>query len=723
MKRVAGFLFMSFILLSLFSCGPGETGEEDKALPRQVFNESFDSADSVELHNGILVGETGKAFTPGFEGAGYWLGDGNRLIYPASGIIHPEHGSIEFWICPKNRWHDGQTRQILAVGSMTAFSIVKAGDSDELRVTLHGKSIDFYEEEPFLGRTYKHQWRSGWNHVAVTWRNLGSGPAGEMVLIINGEVRNQMVAKLPRIDNHDPLIIGELETGKAADAIIDELKIYNYSKPYWEYTNVTAGYELAPSYQLEVYPTLHPPGVLFGQGFAINSETKIIVGDGVFDQMAFALSALNDAIEQTYGFRCETGRASEFFSRDNFIAIGTSSNNNLLNIILGEYKIPANEKNPGPDGYILEVVKDGIVIAGGDYGGSIKGLLTLAQLIRQHFEGYFPGYLIVDYPDMPYRGTEVMEGDLLTNELKTRLLYFKAMGLSHVVFNTDAYFDLDDELIAGRINATFDFAGSVGLDPVPLINGYSHSAKIIEKCADVGIDCSEDGAEQTYTPAEPYVYEVLTKAINNTITLLEPDYIHIGHDEIRVFNKDDRTIALGLSPAELYQNDMNRIIDIIHARDGGIQVMAWFDMLNPLHHGMLLAENAPGSDEPPPALRTIASREVIWCPYMDGSIDQALQEFYPLLTLMELNQGMFGQYVTGPTKTDMIGAYWWIIYGEEYKAIGFLNRVMVKEELSSEKWFSLPVAAEFAWSLYTPFEREEVWYDYADNNETYGGLL
>jgi len=233
MKRVAGFLFMSFILLSLFSCGPGETGEEDKALPRQVFNESFDSADSVELHNGILVGETGKAFTPGFEGAGYWLGDGNRLIYPASGIIHPEHGSIEFWICPKNRWHDGQTRQILAVGSMTAFSIVKAGDSDELRVTLHGKSIDFYEEEPFLGRTYKHQWRSGWNHVAVTWRNLGSGPAGEMVLIINGEVRNQMVAKLPRIDNHDPLIIGELETGKAADAIIDELKIYNYSKPYW----------------------------------------------------------------------------------------------------------------------------------------------------------------------------------------------------------------------------------------------------------------------------------------------------------------------------------------------------------------------------------------------------------------------------------------------------------------------------------------------------------
>ena len=51
-----------------------------------------------------------------------------------------------------------------------------------------------------------------------------------------------------------------------------------------------------------------------------------------------------------------------------------------------------------------------------------------------------------------------------------------------------------------------------------------------------------------------------------------------------------------------------------------------------------------------------------------------------------------------------------------------LSLAEIRGLVQDPNWLSLPVAAEFAWSYYTPFDPSEVWYDYATNNQTYGGL-
>jgi hypothetical protein len=725
MRKAGGMLLFGLmvLVLAIGSCGPGDTGNVAGAKPRQVFYESFDSAASIEQHGGYMMGETDDALVSGFDGSGYWMGKGNQLLYPADNIIHPEHGTIEFWVCPKTRWADSKLHHILSVGSLSAFSISKAPDSDTLRVTLHGKSIDFMEPTPMIGTVYKHQWRSGWNHVAVTWRNLGAGGQGEIVLMLNGEVRNQLVGKLPRIENHDSLILGGLASDTEPDAIIDDLRIYNESKPYWEFSTVTAPYELEPPYLLEIYPTPKPAGMLFGEGFSIDAQTKIIVGKDVFDAMLFAVEHLNDAIEQTFGYRLEIGFDQDNYSSKNFIALGTIQNNTLIKKLSQKVKLPATLPGLGSGGYILEVLPQGVAVAGADYAGSIKGLLSFRSLVIQHIEGYFPHYLMVDFPDMPFRAAEVKDAELLTDELKMRLLYFAAMGLSHVVLESEAYFDLDDETAAQRVLQVFDFARSVGLEPIPLINSLSQSSKIIAKCAEAGVDCSEGDAAHTYCPNEPYVYSVLTLAISKTIRLVHPSAIHIGHDDVRVFNQDNRCRKNFMSPAEIYVEDIDRIHGIIQSIDPGVEVMVWWDMINPLHHGSRLTAKAPGADAPdPPDILSIAPRNVTWCPYRDVNLDPTLAFVYPMLVMMELNEGAWGRYTAGPARDDIEGAYAWIRHGRDFDAIGFLHRSMTEETLPHRSWYALPAAAEFAWSYYLPFDPSEVWYDFVENNEIYGGL-
>ena len=725
MIRASRLPVLMIILLPflIFSCALDDTDEDSDSNQRQNLVENFESVTSIENHNGFFTGQTADAFVDGLEGNGYWMGSGNRIAYTAQSFINPEQGAIEFWICVKNRWNDGKLYNLLSVGSLRGFSISKDTD-DDIRLMLHGKGIGFMKDTPFVGEVYEYQWRAGWNHIAVTWRNLGFGDKGELVLIINGEVRNQMVGKLPRIDVFDPLYIGEMETGNAPNAIIDNLKIYNRHKPYWEFLDVTKPYETAPKYPINLYPTPKPIGLLPGDGFWISETTKLIVGESVSESMGFALDNFNDAIEETYGFRLEVTTDSKFSGETDFIVVGTLENNKFLSSVNDQYKIPANQENPGADGYVLEVIPNsGIAVAGADYAGSIKGLLMLRQLVPQHESGYYPRYLLVDFPDFPFRGTVVKGGDLLTNEMKLRLLYFKALGLSHVVFETDAYFDLDDPLISARVKDCFDFARDVGLEPIPLIHSLSDAKKLIEKCAGDGIDCSEGGFENTYCPNEPHVYVILTTVINQVITLVHPNYIHIGHDDVRVFNQDDRCIEAELSPAELYVNDIERIKQIIFVRNTGIKLLAWWDMINPYHYGFKLDEKAPGEDAPdPPDIVQIAPRDLIWCPYMDASLDPLLEFIYPMLTMWGLEEGQWGDYVAGPTRDDSGGAYAWIRHGKDMGIIGFLNRPMADKTLDADCWLSLPAAAEYSWSYYEPFYPENVWYDYSFLNTSYGGL-
>lgn len=85
----------------------------------------------------------------------------------------------------------------------------------------------------------------------------------------------------------------------------------------------------------------------------------------------------------------------------------------------------------------------------------------------------------------------------------------------------------------------------------------------------------------SYCPSEPRVYEIMKNAIQSTIDLFHPAYIHLGHDEIRCIGRDSRCKNRGMTNAELLLEDLSRLNDYAKESDPNIRVMIWSDCLDP----------------------------------------------------------------------------------------------------------------------------------------------
>jgi len=88
-----------------------------------------------------------------------------------------------------------------------------------------------------------------------------------------------------------------------------------------------------------------------------------------------------------------------------------------------------------------------------------------------------------------------------------------------------------------------------------------------------------------YCPSEPRVYVIYTNALTDAIESLSPNYISLGHNEIRGMNRDSRCVKRNMTNGELLADDINRLSSHIHSQDPGIAVMVWDDMFNPWHNG------------------------------------------------------------------------------------------------------------------------------------------
>ncbi|MBD3293483.1 MAG: hypothetical protein GF393_11205 [Armatimonadia bacterium] len=88
-----------------------------------------------------------------------------------------------------------------------------------------------------------------------------------------------------------------------------------------------------------------------------------------------------------------------------------------------------------------------------------------------------------------------------------------------------------------------------------------------------------------YCPSEPAVYDILLPVIEDTIRYLEPETVHIGHDEPRIVNSDSRCIKRDITGGEILAEDIVKINDFAHSIDPDVTLMMWADALNPYHNG------------------------------------------------------------------------------------------------------------------------------------------
>jgi hypothetical protein len=286
----------------------------------------------------------------------------------------------------------------------------------------------------------------------------------------------------------------------------------------------------------------------------------------------------------------------------------------------------AQQTVPEPaEGYLLSVQATGAVVAGRDYRGALYGVSSFVQLVHRWGKQSLAvrRALVRDWPFLPIRwvhlylpGREQM--GFVSRYLRDFLLRYKfngvvleigggmrfeshpevSVGWRRTVAEWYAHGETMDALgegiplgTANRFAASLhvgvgggayvekedvrrlgELAERYGLEVVPEIQSLSHTYYIASSRRDLAEDPDMPWPD-SYCPSNPESYRVLFDLMDETIDVLHPRRVHIGHDEWRAGAFCPR--CRGKDTGVLYAEDVLRIYR--HLREKGIETWMWGD--------------------------------------------------------------------------------------------------------------------------------------------------
>lgn len=193
----------------------------------------------------------------------------------------------------------------------------------------------------------------------------------------------------------------------------------------------------------------------------------------------------------------------------------------------------------------------------------------------------------------------------------------------------------------------------------------------------------------TCCPSEPLYQDFMRKTIQDVVTRLECKYLHIGHDEPRVFNRDQRCRGRGISNQDLFIEDIKRMRAYALEANPAIRIMLWDDAINPYQNGPHLDTSEVAKFLPRDLIINIW-----WYDNhsMKAQMDDSMNYFLDL-----------GYEVTGSPWFRIPNAYHWAMCldaaKENPKALGILYTSWAEVP---EPWGALEFTAEHIWSFGKP---------------------
>ncbi len=193
----------------------------------------------------------------------------------------------------------------------------------------------------------------------------------------------------------------------------------------------------------------------------------------------------------------------------------------------------------------------------------------------------------------------------------------------------------------------------------------------------------------TCCPSEPLYDQFMRKSIANVVEKLNPAYLHIGHDEPRFFNRDQRCTDRHLSSAALFADAIKRIHASAKAANPAIRLMMWDDAINPYQNGPHL-----GTSDVAPMLPRDIVINVWWYDTFDleTQLDKSVAYFMDL-----------GFDTTGSPWFRIPNAWRWAelfsAHKNNPKALGI---IYTSWGGVPDPWGALEFTAEHAWSFGKP---------------------
>ena len=354
------------------------------------------------------------------------------------------------------------------------------------------------------------------------------------------------------------------------------------------------------------------------ESFILDESVSVIVPVQVSESDMFLARFLLRELSDRYGLAAGIKTADEIPAIGRSIVMGRYDNK-LIQKVCKENALTISEKDPGPEGYILNISSSLIIIAGSDDAGAFYGLQSLRQLAFQGNGKTIQGIKVKDWPSFPFRAIRLyvpgpenlaffrrfMRDFMALFKYNKVIIEFNCMRLDrHPEANAgwiefskymqytrsnsteglrgeeknSSHFDAGDGYMIEKsdVKAIVDYARENFLEVIPEIPSLTHGYYLLTRHPELA-EYPGDRWPDTYCPSNPGSYDLMFDVYDEYIEVIKPRMIHIGHDEWWGAPLNVCPLCKGKDPSELFAGDIIKIHDYLTEK--GIKVAMWGDYL------------------------------------------------------------------------------------------------------------------------------------------------
>lgn len=314
------------------------------------------------------------------------------------------------------------------------------------------------------------------------------------------------------------------------------------------------------------------PGV-----FHCDTAPSLFVGSTLSKQGTDAITPLLQRWKARFGSDPAPARPASKLPQSPFLLIGLLQDHAALRQLVASHKTELPGHQLGPEGYVLDITPERVLVAASRPVGAFYGVLKLLELDKAGDKGVtLPAVSIVDWPTMAWRGIHLSIGsrdDLPRFEtLLTDVM--PRFRLNQLILEVDYHFQFKshpevaegDALTVEDCQSLKKLADSHFVRLIPMINCLGHQSwaahtdKLLtahpefDETPDVpadnkGIYC------RSWCPSNPEVGKVVNDLIDELLNAFDATAFHVGMDEVFLLGKCPR--CKGQDTAHLFAKAVN----------------------------------------------------------------------------------------------------------------------------------------------------------------------
>ncbi|HEX7845588.1 MAG TPA: beta-N-acetylhexosaminidase [Chitinophagaceae bacterium] len=357
---------------------------------------------------------------------------------------------------------------------------------------------------------------------------------------------------------------------------------------------------------------------LTGERFIVDENIIIAIPVNASGKDIALARQLVKELSNKYGVALKIRKVSTVPTGKKVIVMGNWVNP-LVKKLCSDRKMALTSKSPGPEGYVLHVTAEQVVIAGWDDAGAFYGLQSLRQLLQAGKGKEIKGVKVNDWPNLPFRGIRLyvpgpdnipyfkrfISEFMALYKYNKVIIEFNCMRLdNYPEVNTgwqefvkymqysrsnstegirgeeknSSHYDAGDGFIIEKetVRDLVKYANDNFLEVIPEIPSLTHAYYLLTKHPELA-EYPGDTWPDTYCPSNPKSYDLMFGVYDEYLEVIKPKMVHIGHDEWWGAPTEVCPNCKGKDYSKLFAGDVQKIHGYFAKK--GIRIAMWGDYL------------------------------------------------------------------------------------------------------------------------------------------------